>query len=170
MEPFARQWATSLVRLRAHVENGAAMNDLATVGTMSVEQELVIDAPPERVFAALTEQIGDWWSHTFWGGKVRLEPHVGGRFWEEASSGSALFANVTAIEAPSLLRLSGGLGMTGAVAGSVTFRLAEDGAGTRLSLSHSAVGEITGETEQSYTAGWTHLLGTALADHLARTA
>jgi uncharacterized protein YndB with AHSA1/START domain len=44
-----------------------------------IEQEVVIAAPRERVFAALTDEVGTWWAHRFRdGSEVRLDPELGG--------------------------------------------------------------------------------------------
>ena len=140
------------------------------LGTIAVEQEVSIDAPPERVFEAITSGIGEWWDHVFFGGRVSLEPWVGGRFFEEAENGAALFGTVTAIQRPNLLRLSGPLGIRGAVSGSYRFELEEKDGGTLLSLSHSAFGDIDEDAQAAYGEGWSKLLGERLSGYLGRSA
>ncbi len=59
----------------------AAMN----VGSMHVEQEVTIEASPERVFAALTNELSAWWGAPYLGSDAAraliLEPKIGGRFY-----------------------------------------------------------------------------------------
>ncbi|HET7838551.1 MAG TPA: SRPBCC domain-containing protein, partial [Rectinemataceae bacterium] len=82
-----------------------------------IAQSYDLAAPIEKVFAAITSDIGKWWTHRFReGSTVGFEPKIGGRFYEEWAGGSAaLYATVTYIEPPARLRLSGPMGMDGAV-------------------------------------------------------
>ncbi|MDP9233563.1 MAG: metalloregulator ArsR/SmtB family transcription factor [Actinomycetota bacterium] len=170
LEPYAEMWAGALLRLRDHVEQeGGAMTE-GELGSISIEQEIRIASPPERVFEALTQEIGEWWPGGFYGGRVSLEPWVGGRFFEEGDKGSALYGVVAAIEPGRSLRLAGGLGMTGPVAGSFSYALEPDGDATVVALSHKAFGDIGDQAQDSYEQGWTRLLSTHLVDYLAKTA
>ena len=129
--------------------------------TLDIAQEVTIAAPKETVFAALTQGIGAWWSHSFVPApeRIELEPWVGGRFHEVWGDGQgALYATVTRIRTPDLLYLNGTLGMGGAVVGVIHFDLAETAGGTRLQLTHRAIGDIDAETVANYTGGWTALL------------
>src|SRR5688500_16864894 len=110
LAPYAGHWAESLLRLKSVAEDGtqkerAAMVGQATIGVGSatvrsfeIEQEVEIQAPPERVFDALTAEVGNWWSHAFDDAPraILLEPHVGGRFHEVwGDDEGALYATVT---------------------------------------------------------------------------
>ena len=123
-----------------------------------------IGAEIGRVFKALTEEIGSWWSHRFTdGSRVAMEPRIGGRFYEEWSGiSAALYAVVQYIDPPRLLRLDGPMGMPGAVLGVMEFRLEPADEGTRLSLVHDISGAIEPDTVESYRAGWEELLGVTL--------
>ena len=134
--------------------------------SLDVEQEMVVGAPRERVFDALC-RMGEWWPHTFReGASVRLEPQVGGRFWEDWGDGDgALYATVTGIRRPERLACSGPMGMSGPVAGVFTFDLEERPDGTLVRLSHHAVGPIDDDTRASYERGWVEVIG-ALQSHL----
>jgi uncharacterized protein YndB with AHSA1/START domain len=126
------------------------------------------DAAPERVFTALTAEIGKWWTHRFKeGSEVGFEPRIGGRFYEEWEvGGAALYATVTYIDPPRKLRLEGPMGMSGAVAASMEFELADSGKGTRLSLVHDILASMAKEEIQEYRMGWAQLLGTTLRGYL----
>ncbi len=55
---------------------------------MQVEQAVTIQAPPHRVFEALTKDIASWWGspHTIdeaRAGDIVLEARVGGRLYED---------------------------------------------------------------------------------------
>lgn len=179
LAPFAGRWAGSLLRLKAMAEDDARgetteMPTQATIETGSVrvssleiEQEVTIQAPPERVFDALTSEVGNWWSHAFDDAPkaILLEPRVGGRFHEVwGDEEGALYATVTRLRRPSELRLAGPFGMSRPVQGVIAFALEplEGGRATRLRLSHRAIGDLDDDTERTYDAGWRELLGTRL--------
>jgi DNA-binding transcriptional ArsR family regulator/uncharacterized protein YndB with AHSA1/START domain len=173
MRPYADRWASSLLRLKeaAELERGVAMGDTtpATAGlavrTLEVEHELVVAAPREKVFDALT-RMGEWWPHRFReGASVHLEPVVGGRFWEEWAEGGALYATVVDVQRPQRLRCSGPMGMEGPVNAVFGLELEERPDGTLVRLSHRAFGDIDDETRASYAEGWVGVFD-ALKAHL----
>jgi uncharacterized protein YndB with AHSA1/START domain len=84
----------------------------------SILLEYEIAAPVDRVFTAITEEIGKWWTHSFRAEKkVVLEAHVGGRFYEDWGNGTgALYATVTYLEPGCKMCLTGPMGMSGVVA------------------------------------------------------
>jgi DNA-binding transcriptional ArsR family regulator/uncharacterized protein YndB with AHSA1/START domain len=171
MRTYADRWATSLLRLRdaAEQREGGSMSATSAAATgvaLDVEQEVVVAAPRERVFDALC-RMGEWWPHTFReGATVRLEPQVGGRFWEDWGNGDgALYATVTGIRRPERLACSGPMGMRGPVAGVFALDLEERPDGTLVRLSHHAVGPIDDDTRGSYERGWVEVFD-ALRGHL----
>lgn len=131
---------------------------------MEIVAEIEIEASPERVFAALTEGIGGWWTHSFRSpATVRLEAKVGGRFgefWSEDEG--ALYGTVTRIKRGELLMYAGPMGMSGAVHNVIEFKLSADGTGTRVEFSHHGMGDIDEATEASYRGGWDDLLNNCL--------
>lgn len=73
-----------------------------------------IDATPELVYRALTQDIGYWWldAHTWYGsGKnMTLADHVGGCLCEISGDKQTLHMIVAKLEPNSTVRLLGGLG------------------------------------------------------------
>jgi hypothetical protein len=124
------------------------------------------------VFDALTTNIGAWWSHHFAAQPraIVLEPVIGGRFYEDFGDGSdgALYGTVTFVKRGERLTLSGPMGMSGAVAGVISFHLTAAEDSTALRLSHQVAGVVDEETRLSYTAGWQDLLGTRLKAFVER--
>jgi DNA-binding transcriptional ArsR family regulator/uncharacterized protein YndB with AHSA1/START domain len=174
MRPYADRWADSLLRLKETAERreGDSMTGTsapAVGGTLDVEQEVVVDAPPERVFDALY-RMGDWWPHRFRkGATVHMEPQVGGRFWEDWGDGNgALYGIVTELLRPERLECSGPMGMGGPVTSVFALALEARDGGTLMRLSHHAVGPIDDETRASYQTGWTAVFD-ALRTHLGLT-
>jgi|GEM_PF-5515613 len=53
-----------------------------------IVQEHVINAPREKVFKALTQEVGDWWSHYVEeGSKITQDAKIGGSFQESFKAG-----------------------------------------------------------------------------------
>lgn len=146
---------------------------MSEVRAFQIEQEVTIDAPAARVYDALTGEVAAWWGlpHMYAedARDIILEPRVGGRFYEDWGNGEgALYATVTIARRPERLRLSGSMGMRGAVAGVIEVTLTPKGGATVLRMSHRAVGEVTGETESGYRDGWRTLLTERLKAYVER--
>jgi len=118
------------------------------------EHTLTIAAPRQRVFHALTAEVGRWWdaAHSYSGNAANfsLDATAGGCFCERWSGGSVAHMTVVFVEPDRQLRMIGGLGplQAMAVSGSMTFALDDDGNGTRLHYRY-AVGGWTPEGLQT---------------------
>ncbi|WP_201712687.1 SRPBCC domain-containing protein [Rossellomorea arthrocnemi] len=160
----------SLLKLRELAENqGGELMEQSKV--FRIEQEVMIDAPRDKVFKALTGQVGDWWEFKLAPEGVSshftFNPVPGGQFiekWREDEG--ALWGTVYYINAPEEIRLHGHLGMQGAVNSAYTYRLIEKGNSTLLQLSHSASGVIEEDWEEKHSEGWNYLLGTLLKKYV----
>ena len=115
-----------------------------------LRNEALIAAKPPQVYAALL-QIGSWWdsAHTYSGDSrnLWLEAKAGGCFCERlADQGSVQHMTVVFAAPGQQLRMTGGLGplQTLGVAGSLSWKVAPDGSGSRLELSYSVGGYRTG--------------------------
>ncbi len=159
LRPYEAEWAGALLNLKRQAEAGESAMDF-----FQTEQEVLIDAEPNRVFDGLLDADA-WWSHRYSDDSkaVRLEPFAGGRFYEAFDDeNGVLYATVTSIKRGEHLELSGSIGMAGAVLGYARFDLeARDGA-TLLKLSHRAFGEIGEQRKQGYARGWVELLNQRL--------
>ena len=136
---------------------------------LNIRQEVLIRAPVDRVFKGLTVQIGEWWSHSYKDDRkgIYLEPKLGGRFYEDWGDGQgAIYASVSAIESPRMLRLTGPMGMNFPVVGVIEFLLEERGSSTLVKLRHQAVGLIDEEAMQGYQTGWKELLNESFKQHV----
>ena len=109
--------------------------------------ELLLAAPPQRAWRALTRDLPRWWNadHSYSGDarRFRLDARAGGCFCERLASGSVEHLRVVFADAPRELRLSGGLGplQTMAVNGSMVFQLEAAGEGTRLRYRYAVSGD-----------------------------
>jgi len=162
------QWATSLLDIEllatAHDHEGTlAMTDTQTMTSISIRQEHRIAADRATVFNVLATRIGDWHRHPFrlleGDAEVRLDPRPGGTLGEYLGDSFAVWATVAVFEPESALVLNGTWGMTGAVAGRISFRLETEGGETVLRFQHQAIGEFDASTGGNYEYGWNVILG-----------
>lgn len=142
--------ATALVMAIPHGAPAEVVSLDATGFAVRVEHRIA--APPSAVFAALLEP-GRWWNgeHS-WSGdttNMTLDPRVGGCFCEKLpkSGGESVHMRVIAIEPGRLLRMNGALGPFQAmgVAGTLSWELTADGAGSRLVQTYALGGHMGGQ-------------------------
>jgi uncharacterized protein YndB with AHSA1/START domain len=114
-----------------------------------IESIVLAEASPEAVYRDLT-QVARWWDpkHT-WSGSAKnltLKPKAGSCFCERlANGGSVQHAQVVFAQPGKMLRLEGALGplQDMAVSGVLTFALAPDGPGTRITMTYRVAGILT---------------------------
>jgi uncharacterized protein YndB with AHSA1/START domain len=118
-------------------------------GAFTTQSVILVDLPPSAAYRALT-QLPRWWdpAHTWSGAakNLRFEPEAGGCFCEKLTGGGSVqHARVVFAQPGKLLRLVGALGplQDMAVTGVLTFTLAPDGPGTRISATYRVSGAIT---------------------------
>ena len=139
----------------------------ATLMDVHIEQNITIQASPQDVFDAMTQEISTWWGPPYFHNSeaegMVLEPRVGGRLYEDLGNDQGmLLATVVLIKRPEQLRLAGAMGLPGPVQGVIQFQLEAKDDGTLLQLSHRMIGEVSEETQTAYAGGWEELLGTRL--------
>lgn len=118
-------------------------------GFFKTESVVLVDLPPADAWRALI-RIPAWWdpAHT-WSGAARnlsLDPRAGGCFCEKlADGGSVQHARVVFAQPGKMLRMDGALGplQEMAVTGVLTFTLAPDGPGTRITMTYAVAGALT---------------------------
>lgn len=121
-------------------------------------------APPDQVFAALTEDPGAWWGEPYLRSgttALALDRRLGGHFVEVWEAGGAVLGTVTAWTDDRLLELTGPFHL-GLALGIATFELAPAESGTSLRFSFRAIGAIEAEIAEQFTGGWEDLVGRRL--------
>jgi uncharacterized protein YndB with AHSA1/START domain len=131
-------------------------NDL----TLSIAQEIRVQAPLDATFAALLEEMGP--SNEMPDGTplpMKIEARPGGRWYRDLGNDNGhLWGHVQSIKRPTLLEITGPLFMSYAVVSNVQYRLTAVDGGTLLSFRHTAMGLIPDEHRAGLETGWTPLL------------
>jgi uncharacterized protein YndB with AHSA1/START domain len=126
---------------------------------LRVQKSVDIDAPIAKSFAALLEQLGPGQTTPHGPMPMKLEAWPGGRWYRDLGNNAGhLWGHVQVIKPPTLLEITGPLFMSYAAVSHVQYRLTEQGRGTRLTLLHTAVGEISDEHREGVNKGWEHIL------------
>lgn len=136
-----------------------ALTDIDSL-TLTVNQEIHVEAPLEVTFDALLEQLGS--ANERPDGTpmpLKLEPWPGGRWFRDLGDGNGHFwAVVQAIKRPTLIEFSGPLFMSHPVANNVQYRLAEESGGTLIKFHHSGFGLVQDDHRRGVVGGWKHIL------------
>jgi len=127
--------------------------------TLSIKEEIQVQAPLDVTFASLLEQLGPF-NETMEGQtmNMKIEPWPGGRWYRDLGDGNGHFwGNVQAIKRPTLLEISGPLFMSYPVVSNVQYRLSEVAGGTLIKFHHSALGLIEDQHRENVAKGWGHM-------------
>ena len=127
--------------------------------TLTINQEIHVQAPLDVTFAALLEQLGP--GNETPDGKslnMKIEAWPGGRWYRDLGDGNGHFwANVQAIKRPTLLEFAGPLFASFPMVSNVQYRLSEVKGGTLIKFHHAALGLIQDEHRQGVGKGWAHI-------------
>jgi uncharacterized protein YndB with AHSA1/START domain len=154
------------------------VTDTTTAETQEVQLETLIDASPDAVWKALTDDIGQWWPAEFYIGgapgrrSFHLEAEPGGRVYEIWEDGGGLqWGQVWHVNPGKTLQFSGAMfpewGGPSLTFG--TWTLTPEGDGCKLHFTESTLGKTPdyylGEKEK----GWKFLLEGVLKSYLEGT-
>ena len=127
--------------------------------TLTINQEIHVQAPLDVTFAALLEQLGP--GNETPDGKslnMKIEPWPGGRWYRDLGDNNGhLWAHVQAIKQPTLLEFVGPLFASFPFVSNVQYRLSEADGGTLIAFRHSALGIHTQEQVGNMNKGWTFM-------------
>jgi hypothetical protein len=125
--------------------------------TLTINQEIHVQAPLDTTFAALLEQLGP--GNETPDGKslnMKIEAWPGGRWYRDLGDGNGHFwANVQAIKRPTLLEFAGPLFASFPLLSNVQYRLSEAEGGTLIAFRHTALGFVPKEHQAGINKGWT---------------
>jgi Activator of Hsp90 ATPase homolog 1-like protein len=124
--------------------------------TLTINQEIHVQAPLDVTFAALLEQLGP--GNETPDGKslsMKIEPWPDGRWYRDLGDGNGHFwANVKAIVRPTLLEFVGPLFASFPFVSNVQYRLSESAGGTLITFRHTALGFVPEEQKAGMNKGW----------------
>jgi hypothetical protein len=128
--------------------------------TLTITQQIHVNAPLETTFEALLEQLGP--SNTGGEGRpmpMKIEPWPGGRWYRDLGDGNGhLWAHVQAIKRPTLLEFSGPLFASYPFVSNLQYRLSQVDGGTLISFRHTALGFIQDDHRGGIKQGWAAIL------------
>jgi uncharacterized protein YndB with AHSA1/START domain len=123
--------------------------------TLSVTQEIHVNAALEATFAALVAQLGPYNETENGPMPMKLEAWPGGRWFRDLGEGNGHFwGQVQAIKRPTLLEITGPLFMSYPVVSNVQYRLSEADGGTLIKFQHTALGLILDAHREGVGKGW----------------
>jgi len=124
--------------------------------TLTINQEIHVQAPLDVTFAALLEQLGP--GNETPDGKslnMKIEAWPGGRWYRDMGDGNGHFwAHVKAIMRPTLLEFVGPLFASFPFVSNVQYRLSEVDGGTLIAFKHTALGFVSEEHTAGMNKGW----------------
>jgi len=124
--------------------------------TLTINQEIHVQASLDATFAALLEQLGPG-NETPDGKSLRMkiEPWPGGRWYRDLGDGNGHFwAHVQAIKRPTLLEFAGPLFASFPFVSNVQYRLSQVDGGTLIAFQHTALGLIPDDHRAGMNKGW----------------
>jgi hypothetical protein len=125
--------------------------------TLSITQEMRINASLEVTFNALLEQVGPGFVNDEGASlSMKLEPWPGGRWYRDLGNNNGhLWGHVQAIKRPTLLEISGPLFASYPFVSNVQYRLTEAEGVTTIAFRHTALGFIQDQVQDDMEKGWT---------------
>ena len=137
-----------------------ATNERQSVDSFEIRKEIEIAAPIELAFEAVLDELGP--ESQMPGGQpfpMKIEPWPGGRWFRDLGNNTGHFwGQVQVIKPPTLLEICGPMPMSYPAINHVQYRLKAEGAGTRLTVHHRALGLILPEHRDGMPEGWEHKL------------
>jgi uncharacterized protein YndB with AHSA1/START domain len=141
-----------------------------------VNLQIHIDAPPERVWSALVDEIDAWWLPDFHmvgaDSALSLDATAGGALIERRADGSSLlWYTITMVRSGESLHLVGHMAPEwgGPATSMLSLKLEADDTGTLLIVQDALTGAIKDSMGESTEQGWRQLFGDGLKAHVERT-
>jgi uncharacterized protein YndB with AHSA1/START domain len=128
----------------------------AEISTMRIQKEIFVEAPIETTFESVLEQLGpESQTHDGKPFQFKLEAWPGGRWFRDLGNNTGhLWGHVQVIKPPKLIEISGPFMMSYAATNHLQYRLEPEGKGTRIKLTHQAMGTITQELRDGMPEGF----------------
>lgn len=143
---------------------------------VTIELEILISAPKERIWTALIQEIDLWWPVRIHGtehpGRIRFDPVPGGHVIEQASDEEGLlWYTVIHVKPPESLTLSGCMfrGFGGPATSILALRLeTQEDASTLFQVTDTLTGKVDDETAHRVRSAWISVFEERLKTHVER--
>ncbi len=153
------------------------MSNMTTAAISEIHLETHIEDSPDRVWQALTDDIGAWWPAEFYAGgepdsrSYHLEAEPGGRMYEQWADGGLLWGTVSTVAPGTRLQIVGATfpDWGGPSMSFSTWELEADDEGTVLRFSLSTMGRISEADAAEKEKGWRFLLAGTLKAYVEGT-
>jgi hypothetical protein len=130
------------------------------VSSFTLVKSIEVSAPPDILWQSILDMMGPLSEMP--GGKpfpMTLEPWPGGRWFRDLGDNTGHYwGHVQVIKPPALLEIWGPLFMSFPALSHVTYRIVTGERGTRLQLTHRAMGLIPREHREGVHEGWSYEL------------
>ena len=124
--------------------------------TFDYSKDIQIAAPIDVTFDSVLAEIGP--ENEMPGGKpftMKIEPWPGGRWYRDLGNNAGHFwGHVQVIKPPTLLEIAGPCFVSYPATNHIQYRLAAEGSGTRLTLTHRAAGYMPRDFIKGVEEGW----------------
>ena len=123
--------------------------------SLTIDLEVSVNAPANKVFAAVLKQLGSEFGPDGRPMPLVLEARPGGRWFRDLGKDQGhLWGHVQVIKQDRLLEITGPLFMSYAAINHIQFKLDAEGNKTKLSFKHTAIGLIDDTHRQGVNEGW----------------
>jgi DNA-binding transcriptional ArsR family regulator len=152
---FAAETSALLKQYAERQEEERQAMEMRADRVVKIETEIRVAAPPEKVFAALTEDLDAWWPHRFRpNGKMVMECKLGGRWYEDWGDGQgAQHAIIVWWEPPFKYAATGPGAMTRQFMSNDVATVVADGDGSIYRKSLTLWGDVPDELERGFREG-----------------
>jgi uncharacterized protein YndB with AHSA1/START domain len=171
VEPLGSSAAETTLHLKRYAELTHKENQMeSSFRLVKIEQEMRISAPREKVFKALTSELGAWWPHRFKpDSTVYCDDHIGGTSGEKfANGGGAIYGEIVYFDPPYKVAQSGASALAKGMSAFGVDTLEEDGDGTLYKKQITFWGVVPEETEKMYEMGMRAILEQALKNYVEK--
>jgi len=126
------------------------------IASMKIQKEIFVEAPIDITWESVLEQLGpESQTHDGKPFQFKLEPWPGGRWFRDLGNNTGhLWGHVQVIKPPKLIELCGPFMMSYPAANFLQYRLEPEGKGTRIKLTHQAIGLLTPELRDGMPEGF----------------
>jgi uncharacterized protein YndB with AHSA1/START domain len=137
---------------------------------VNIEMEMVVGAPRAKVFAALTDEYGNWWPHRYKADSTcTCDPRVGGHYGETfRGGGGAIYGTIAYFDPGHLVVTTGPSSLAKGMSAYSREEVADHPEGTLYKRSLQMWGSVSEELETSFREGTRMLMETALRDYVEK--